>query len=75
MSGRIDRLAIDLRRQWLFVAELDNDSVGVIDAANRKLISTMRGFQEPQGIAYEPFDRHALRRKCGGRVGTPYARR
>src|SRR3954467_72423 len=55
VSGRIDHLAIDIRRQWLFVAELGNDSVGVIDVANRKLISTMHGFQEPQGIAYEPW--------------------
>ena len=54
ISGRIDHLAIDLRRQWLSVAELGNDSVGVIDVANRKLISTIRGFQEPQGIGYEP---------------------
>src|SRR4051794_2181622 len=54
VSGRIDHLAIDLRWQWLSVAELGNDSVGVIDVANRKLISTMRGFQELQGIAYEP---------------------
>src|SRR3954466_12088803 len=54
VSGRIDHLAINLRRQWLFIAELGNDSVGVIDVANQKLISTMRGFQEPQGIAYEP---------------------
>src|SRR5690349_587283 len=54
VSGRIDHLAIDLRRQWLSVAELGNDSVGVIDVANRRLISTMRGFQEPQGIGYEP---------------------
>src|SRR3954471_5692417 len=54
VSGRIDHLAIDLKRQWLSVAELGNDSVGVIDVANRKLISTMRGFKEPQGIAYEP---------------------
>src|SRR4051794_37349948 len=54
VSGRIDHLAIDLKRQWLSVAELGNDSVGVIDVANRKLISTMRGFKEPQGIGYEP---------------------
>jgi DNA-binding beta-propeller fold protein YncE len=54
VSGRIDHLAIDLKRQWLSVAELGNDSVGVIDVANRKLISTMRGFEEPQGIGYEP---------------------
>src|SRR5215213_9182310 len=54
VSGRIDHLAIDLRRQWLSVAELGNDSVGVIDVANQKLISTVHGFQEPQGIGYEP---------------------
>ena len=54
IRGRIDHLAIDLGRQRLLVAELGNDSVGVIDVANRKLISTMRGFQEPQGIGYEP---------------------
>src|SRR3954465_4215666 len=54
VGGRIDHLAIDIRRQWLSVAELGNDSVGVIDVANRKLISMMRGFQEPQGIGYEP---------------------
>src|SRR3954449_4539478 len=55
VSGRIDHLAIDLKRQWLSVAELGNDSVGVIDVANWKLVSTMRGFQEPQGIGYEPL--------------------
>src|SRR3954454_4519846 len=54
VSGRIDHLAIDLKRQWLSVAELGNDSVGVIDVANRKLINTMRGFEEPQGMGYEP---------------------
>jgi DNA-binding beta-propeller fold protein YncE len=54
VSGRIDHLAIDLKRQRLSVAELGNNSIGVIDVANRKLISTMRGFQEPQGIGYEP---------------------
>src|SRR5215212_866477 len=54
VSGRIDHLAIDLKRQWLSLAELGNNSVGVIDAANRKLISTVSGLKEPQGIGYEP---------------------
>ena len=31
VSGRIDHLGIDLQRQRLFVAELGNDSVGVVD--------------------------------------------
>jgi YVTN family beta-propeller protein len=38
----------------LFVAELGNDSVGVVDLANRKLLQTIAGLKEPQGVGYEP---------------------
>ncbi|MGH9552623.1 MAG: hypothetical protein ACRD3W_24805, partial [Terriglobales bacterium] len=31
VSGRIDHMAIDLNRQRLFVAELGNNTVGVVD--------------------------------------------
>jgi hypothetical protein len=31
VRGRIDHMAIDLARQRLFVAELGNDAVGVVD--------------------------------------------
>src|SRR5262245_18359233 len=31
VAGRIDHLAVDLSRQRLFVAELGNDSVAVVD--------------------------------------------
>jgi len=31
VRGRIDHMAIDLPRQRLFVAELGNDSVGIVD--------------------------------------------
>jgi len=54
VRGRIDHLAIDLRRQRLFVAELGNDSVGVIDLAARTLLRTISGLNEPQGVGYEP---------------------
>src|SRR6185437_12851814 len=33
VSGRIDHFAVDLARQRLFVAELGNNSVGVVDLA------------------------------------------
>ena len=75
VSGRIDHLAIDLRRQRLFVAELGNDSVGVVDLANGKVMSTMRGFKEPQGIAYEPSTDTRLCRECRRRLGARVARR
>jgi DNA-binding beta-propeller fold protein YncE len=54
VSGRIDHLAVDLKRQQLFVAELGNDSLGVVNLAARKMRSTMPGLKEPQGIGYEP---------------------
>jgi YVTN family beta-propeller protein len=54
VHGRIDHMAVDLKRQRLFVAELGNDTVGVVDLANRKLLQTIAGLKEPQGIGYEP---------------------
>jgi DNA-binding beta-propeller fold protein YncE len=52
VHGRIDHMAIDPKRQRLFVAELGNDSVGVVDLA--KLLQTITGLKEPQGVGYEP---------------------
>jgi DNA-binding beta-propeller fold protein YncE len=51
VSGRIDHLAVDLQRQRLFVAELGNDTVGVIDLRTM-VVRTLDGFREPQGIGY-----------------------
>jgi len=53
VDGRIDHMAIDLTHQRLFVAELGNDSVGVIDLAHRKVIRTLYHLKEPQGVAYQ----------------------
>jgi len=55
VSGRIDHLGIDLKRQRLFVAELGNDSLGVLDLAAGKVLRTVAGLSEPQGVAYVPF--------------------
>ena len=55
VSGRIDHLGIDLKRQRLFVAELGNNSLGVVDLAAGKVLRTVTGFREPQGVAYVPF--------------------
>ena len=53
-SGRIDHLTVDLQRQRLFVAELGNDSVGVIDLKSARLLRTLTDLSEPQGIVYVP---------------------
>lgn len=53
VHGRIDHMAIDLKRKRLFVAELGNDSVGIVDLAAHSLIGTIAGLSEPQGVGYE----------------------
>jgi YVTN family beta-propeller protein len=55
VSGRIDHLAVDLKRQRLFVAELGNDTLGVVDLAAGKVLRTITGLKEPQGVAYVGF--------------------
>jgi len=52
VAGRIDHLAIDLKRQRLLVAELGNDTVGVVDLAGKRVARRMTGLKEPQGVAY-----------------------
>jgi DNA-binding beta-propeller fold protein YncE len=55
VSGRIDHLGIDLARRRLFVAELGNDSLGVVDLTAGKVLRRITGMSEPQGVAYVPF--------------------
>jgi DNA-binding beta-propeller fold protein YncE len=54
VAGRIDHMAADVKRQRLFVAELGNDTVGVVDLAAGKLVRRLTGLKEPQGVGYEP---------------------
>jgi hypothetical protein len=55
VSGRIDHLGIDLKRQRLLVAELGNNSLGVVDLAAGKVLHQIANLSEPQGVAYVPF--------------------
>src|SRR5262245_7234637 len=52
VSGRIDHLSLDLKRQRLFVAELGNNSLGVVGLAAGKVLQRITGMSEPQGVAY-----------------------
>jgi DNA-binding beta-propeller fold protein YncE len=54
VQGRIDHIAIDPIRNRLFVAELGNNSVGIVDLAAGKVIRRIAEQTEPQGVAYEP---------------------
>jgi DNA-binding beta-propeller fold protein YncE len=54
VTGRIDHLAVDLARKRLFVAELGNGTVDVIDLASGTVIHRIEGLKEPQGLGYAP---------------------
>jgi DNA-binding beta-propeller fold protein YncE len=54
VKGRIDHMAVDLARGRLFVAELGNDSVAVVDVKSQKLLRVITGLKEPQGVGYVP---------------------
>jgi DNA-binding beta-propeller fold protein YncE len=54
VSGRIDHMAVDLKRERLFVAELGNNTVDVVDLAAGKAVHRIGGLHEPQGVGYAP---------------------
>src|SRR5258708_3215842 len=54
VQGRIDPLSIDLKGRRLFVAALGNNSLEIVDLKENKLIHTINGLAEPQGVAYSP---------------------
>jgi len=60
VEGRIDHMAIDSDGQRLFVAALGNNTVEVIDLGAGKRIDSLKGFQEPQGIAVVPDSRRVV---------------
>jgi YVTN family beta-propeller protein len=54
VAGRIDHMAFDLARRRLLVAELGNDSVGVVDVEARQVVHRIAGLRHPQGVGYLP---------------------
>ncbi|MGZ3341061.1 MAG: YncE family protein, partial [Reyranella sp.] len=54
VAGRIDHFAFDPDRQLLFVAELGNDSVGIVDVKERRVVHRLSALREPQGTAWHP---------------------
>jgi YVTN family beta-propeller protein len=60
VQGRIDHMAVDEKAGRLYVAALGNDTVEVIDLASGKRVDTIKGVQEPQGIAVVPETQHIL---------------
>src|SRR5947208_10550592 len=59
VEGRIDHMAYDAQGGRLFVAALGNNSVEVVDLKQGKVIHTITGLRNPQGIGFAP-DLHRL---------------
>lgn len=54
VRGRIDHMALDLQGQRLFVAALGNSTLEVIDLKKNERMTSIPGFDEPQGVVYIP---------------------
>ncbi len=54
VKGRIDHFSVDVKGSRLFMSALGNGTVEVIDLRAGKVIHTIRGLEEPQGIYYVP---------------------
>jgi hypothetical protein len=64
VEGRIDHMAFDPARKRLFVAELGNNSLGVIDLQGHRLETRLTGLDEPQGVAFLPGADRLIRKRC-----------
>jgi DNA-binding beta-propeller fold protein YncE len=54
VRGRIDHLAVDPVRKRVFIAELANNSLGIVDLNSARLLRRIADLNEPQGVAYVP---------------------
>jgi DNA-binding beta-propeller fold protein YncE len=54
VRGRIDHMAADVNRRRLFVAELGNNTVGIVDIGQGNVLQVLGGLKEPQGVGYLP---------------------
>src|SRR3954468_24216086 len=71
VRGRIDHLAVDLARHRLFVAELGNGSLGVVDLDQGKLLRRIDSLAEPQ--SGQTPDVALLDLNLHGELATPVA--
>lgn len=54
VHGRIDHFDSDPARERLFMSALGNNTLEVFDLSSNKLIHTIRGLHEPQGVTWAP---------------------
>ena len=52
VKGRIDHMAINLSESIVYVAALGNNSIEVVDIKKGLVVHSIKGLDEPQGVAY-----------------------
>ncbi len=69
VAGRIDHMAVDPGRKRLFVAELGNNTIDVVDLAAGTQVRRIAGLDQPQGVGYaQPADLVAVANAGDGSV-------
>jgi len=58
IHGRIDHFDVDVRGQRLFMSALGNNTLEVFDLRSNKVIYSIPGLREPQGVTYVPKSNH-----------------
>ncbi len=54
VEGRIDHMAADPEHQRLYVAALGENTLEVLDLQAARVVQSVTGLREPQGVAYVP---------------------
>jgi len=52
VQGRIDHIDVNVKDQVAFVAALGNNTLEVVDLKSGKVTGSIKGLDEPQGVAY-----------------------
>ena len=70
VEGRIDHLSADVAAIRVFVAAVRNQTVEVVDVDAGKVLVSLKGFREPQGILAFPGSTRLLVTNAGAEYGT-----
>jgi WD40 repeat protein len=54
IEGRIDHMAYDAQGKRLFICALGNNTVEVVDLQQGRVVESLAGLSEPQGVAFIP---------------------
>ena len=80
VTGRIDHFTVYPKRRLLIFAALGNNSLEIVNTFETKVVHSIKGLDEPQGVLYVPeFDKIFVANAGNGRVnvydGKTYALR